>query len=240
MLKLDQIRRDQDMRINKLLSNYGYCSRKKANEWIREGRIHVNGSLATEGQWVEEYDEISLDGDPVRKKDPLYIALNKPPGIICTREESEKDNIINFMGLSHYLFPVGRLDKDSEGLILLTNDGDTANLILESENIHEKEYLVTVDKEINDAFIRELTSPMDIRIGITRACHGEKLSPFTFRIVLTQGMNRQIRRMCSALGYQVLKLERIRILSITLDGLPQGAWRHLHEDELMNLRALLR
>lgn len=227
------------MRINKLLSNYGYCSRKKANEWIKEGRIIINGSLATEGQWVEEYDDITLDGEAVKKRDPVYIALNKPPGIICTREESLKNNITSFMGLSEYVFPVGRLDKDSQGLILLTNDGDTANLILESENIHEKEYLVMVDKEIGEEFIRRMKEPMDIMIGITRACHVEKITAHSFRIVLTQGMNRQIRRMCRALGYEVMKLERRRILSITLDDLSLGSWRYLHTEELTLLKSLL-
>lgn len=227
------------MRINKLLSNYGYCSRKKANEWINEGRIHINGSLAFEGQWVEEYDEIRLDGEPVKKKNPLYIILNKPPGIICTREEAEADNIISYIGLSEYIFPVGRLDKESQGLILLTNDGDTANLILESDNIHEKEYLVTVDRDITEEFIDRMKSPMNIMIGMTRACHAEKISDRTFRIILTQGMNRQIRRMCRASGYEVTKLERTRILSISLGDLPLGCWRHLDKEELQALMKIL-
>lgn len=227
------------MRINKLLSNYGYCSRKKANEWINEGRIHINGSLAFEGQWVEEYDEIRLDGEPVKKKNPLYIILNKPPGIICTREEAEADNIISYIGLSEYIFPVGRLDKESQGLILLTNDGDTANLILESDNIHEKEYLVTVNRDITEEFIDRMKSPMNIMIGMTRACHAEKISDRTFRIILTQGMNRQIRRMCRASGYEVTKLERTRILSISLGDLPLGCWRHLDKEELQALMKIL-
>jgi len=227
------------MRINKLLSNYGYCSRKKANEWINEGRIHINGSLAFEGQWVEEYDEIRLDGEPVKKKNPLYIILNKPPGIICTREEAESDNIISYIGLSEYIFPVGRLDKESQGLILLTNDGDTANLILESDNIHEKEYLVTVNRDITEEFIGRMKSPMNIMIGMTRACHAEKISDRTFRIILTQGMNRQIRRMCRASGYEVTKLERTRILSISLGDLPLGSWRHLDKEELQTLKEIL-
>lgn len=227
------------MRINKLLSNYGYCSRKKANKWINEGRIYINGSLAFEGQWVEEYDEIRLDGEPVKKKNPLYIILNKPPGIICTREEAEADNIISYIGLSEYIFPVGRLDKESQGLILLTNDGDTANLILESENIHEKEYLVTVNRDITEEFIGRMKSPMNIMIGMTRACHAEKISDRTFRIILTQGMNRQIRRMCRASGYEVTKLERTRILSISLRDLPLGRWRHLDKEELQTLKEIL-
>jgi len=227
------------MRINKLLSNYGYCSRKKANKWINEGRIYINGSLAFEGQWVEEYDEIRLDGEPVKKKNPLYIILNKPPGIICTREEAEADNIISYIGLSEYIFPVGRLDKESQGLILLTNNGDTANLILESDNIHEKEYLVTVNRDITEEFIGRMKSPMNIMIGMTRACHAEKISDRTFRIILTQGMNRQIRRMCRASGYEVTKLERTRILSISLGDLPLGCWRHLDKEELQALMKIL-
>ncbi|MFH5836249.1 pseudouridine synthase [Proteiniclasticum sp. C24MP] len=228
------------MRINKLLSNYGYCSRKEANVWIESNRIHVNGSPAFPGQWVEEEDDILLDGEKLKKKEKIYIAFHKPPGIICTRDESVEENIISFLHLPFYIFPVGRLDKESEGLILLTNDGDWANEILSSENNHEKEYLVTVDRPFKEQFLQDLSSGVDIRIGQTRPCTVEKVSEDTFRIILTQGLNRQIRRMTRALGYDVTALKRRRILNITWEGLSSGQWRHLLEDEKSTLRMVLK
>ncbi len=227
------------MRINKLLSNYGYCSRKMANEWILQNRIKVNGVLAFPGQWVEEIDTILLDGEKVVKKKPLYIAFHKPPGIICTREETVPENIISYLNLPYYVFPVGRLDKDSEGLILLTNDGDWSNEILSSDNIHEKEYLVTVDKDLTDDFLEKLSSGVDIKIGITRPCTVEKISENTFKIILTQGLNRQIRRMCGALGYDVVTLKRLRILTVSGTDLKPGQWRHLSEAEMKSLGEIL-
>lgn len=228
------------MRINKLLSNYGYCSRKTANQWILEKRIQVNGVLAFPGQWVEEEDHILLDLEILKKKESIYIAFHKPPGIICTREETVDENIISFLHLPYYVFPVGRLDKESEGLILLTNDGDWANEILSSENIHEKEYLVTVDKTLTGHFLEHLSEGVDINIGHTRPCRVKQVSEYTFKITLTQGLNRQIRRMCRALGYEVTRLKRLRILNITGEDLTQGEWRRLHKHEIESLSLLLR
>lgn len=228
------------MRINKLLSNYGYCSRKTANEWILEKRIHINGVLAFPGQWVEEEDHILLDMEKLIRKKPIYIAFHKPPGIICTREETISENIISYLNLPYYVFPVGRLDKESEGLILLTNDGDWANEILSSENIHEKEYLVTVDKSLKAQFLQQLSEGVDINIDLTRPCKVEQVSEDTFKITLTQGLNRQIRRMCRALGYEVIKLKRLRIISITVEGLNLGEWRLLIKTELDSLSQFLR
>lgn len=227
------------MRINKLFSNYGYCSRKDANQWIEDKRVLVNGSPAFAGQWVEEEDEILLDGEKLKKKEKIYMAFHKPPGIVCTREESVTENIMAYLGLPYYVFPVGRLDKDSEGLILLTNDGDWAHEILSSENHHEKEYLVTVNKALTEDFLQQMARGVDIRIGRTRPCRVEKTADDTFSIILTQGMNRQIRRMTRALGYEVTVLKRRRILNITWDGLSSGQWRPLSEEEKRTLKMLL-
>ena len=225
------------MRINKLLSNYGICSRKEANNIIREGRVIVNGKTCTEGQWVEETDDILLDNEKLKKKERVYIILNKPVGVTCTAAKDVKDNIVSYVNYTDYIFPVGRLDKDSQGLILLTNDGELANLILESENLHEKEYIVTVDKNFDDEFIKGMESGVEIYKGvITRPCKLKKINENTFSIVITQGLNRQIRRMSKAFGYNVIKLERIRILSIYLGDLPYGSWRILKRDELEKLK----
>ena len=225
------------MRINKLLSNYGICSRKEANNIIREGRVIVNGKTCTEGQWVEETDDILLDNEKLKKKERVYIILNKPVGVTCTAAKDVKDNIVSYVNYTDYIFPVGRLDKDSQGLILLTNDGELANLILESENLHEKEYIVTVDKNFDDEFIKVMESGVEIHKGVrTRPCKLKKINENTFSIIITQGLNRQIRRMSKAFGYNVIKLERIRILSIYLGDLPYGSWRILKRDELEKLK----
>lgn len=226
------------MRINKLLSNYGYCSRKETNRLIEDNRVIVNGKLCTSGQWVEETDEILLDHQPVKMNEKIYLAFNKPIGITCTLERTVPDNIIDFIDLDRYVFPVGRLDKASEGLILLTNDGDLANKILESENDHEKEYLVTVDKPFDEAFLLGMSEGVEICGVLTRQCKIAKISEMTFKIILTQGLNRQIRRMTKAFGYTVLKLQRIRILNIPLDGIELGTWRNLTPSELTYLRLL--
>ena len=220
------------MRINKYFSNLGICSRKETNRLIEEKRVIVNGVLCEPGQWVEEYDEILLDGQKVQAKEKIYIALNKPVGITCTAAESVKNNIIEYMNYNQYIFPVGRLDKESQGLIIMTNDGVLANKILESDNFHEKEYIVTVDKIINDDFINK----MAIGDTITRKCKVNKIDDNTFNIVLTQGLNKQIRRMTKAFGYTVIKLERIRILNIKIDDIPYGKWRILTTEELQRLK----
>ena len=198
------------MRINKLLSNYGYCSRKEVRKLIEDKRIIVNGKLCEQGQWVEESDYILLDGVKIQRKEKIYLALNKPRGIVCTSSREIKDNIIDFLNYKDYVFPVGRLDKDSQGLILMTNDGDIANKILSSENYHEKEYVVTLDKDFDDEFIYKMSNGVNILDTITRPCIVKRVNNNTFNIILTQGLNRQIRRMCKTLGYNVIKLERIR------------------------------
>lgn len=223
------------MRINKLLSNYGYCSRKEVSRLIEDKRIMVNGKLCEQGQWVEESDDILLDGEKVQQKERVYIALNKPKGIVCTSSREIKDNIIDFLNYEKYVFPVGRLDKDSEGLILMTNDGDLANKILSSENYHEKEYIVTLDKDFDDEFIYKMSNGVNILGTVTRPCNLERVDNNTFKIILTQGLNRQIRRMCKTLGYNVIKLERIRIVSILSDGIEPGKWRELTKEEIEEL-----
>ena len=224
------------MRINKLLSNYGICSRTEANRIISEKRIIVNGKLCTLGQWVEEDDIILLDNVVIKPKSKIYIALNKPEGITCTAEKTVENNIINFMNYPEYIFPVGRLDKESQGLILMTNDGDLANKILESENQHEKEYIVKVNKPFDDFFMKGMSEGVQISKVITRPCKVIKVNDNTFRIILTQGLNRQIRKMSKVFGYTVVRLERIRILNIKIDGIDKGGWRYLTQEEVSVLR----
>lgn len=223
------------MRINKLLSNYGYCSRKEVSRLIEDKRIIVNGKLCEQGQWVEESDDILLDGEKVQKKEKVYIALNKPKGIVCTSSREIKDNIIDFLNYKDYVFPVGRLDKDSEGLILMTNDGELANMILSSESYHEKEYIVTLDKDFDDEFLYKMSNGVSILGTVTRPCKLTRVNNNTFNIILTQGLNRQIRRMCKTFGYNVIKLERIRIVNILSKGIDSGEWRYLTKEEVENL-----
>ncbi|WP_454055295.1 pseudouridine synthase [Clostridium sp. Marseille-Q7071] len=226
------------MRINKLLSNYGICSRREANRLIEENRIIVNGQLCKPGQWVEEEDIILIDNEPIPVKNKVYIALNKPVGITCTAAKEVKDNIIDFMDYKEYIFPVGRLDKASQGLILMTNDGELANKILESENEHEKEYIVTVDKAFDDFFIKGMSEGVEICGFKTRPCKVSRITEDTFRIILTQGINKQIRRMTKTFGYTVVRLERIRIINIKIDGIDTGKWRNLTEEEVMELKKM--
>ncbi|MGG7077834.1 23S rRNA pseudouridine(2604) synthase RluF [Clostridium sardiniense] len=224
------------MRINKLLSNYGVCSRKETNRLIEENRIIVNGKLCIKGQWVEETDEILLDNKPLKPMEKIYIALNKPEGITCTAAEDVDNNIIKFMNYKNYIFPVGRLDKESEGLIIMTNDGDLANKILESENNHEKEYIVRVDKPFDDDFIDGMSNGVKILKVKTRPCKVSRINDDTFRIILTQGLNKQIRRMSRVFGYTVISLKRIRIMNISIAGIEKGSWRNLTEEELEELK----
>ena len=195
-------------------------------------RVIVNGVLCKPGQWVEEYDEILLDGERVKPREKIYIALNKPVGITCTASEEVKDNIIDYMNYGQYIFPVGRLDKESQGLIIMTNDGVLANKILESDNLHEKEYIVTVNKNFDDEFIKGMASGVDIGDAVTRQCKVEKINSNTFKIILTQGLNKQIRRMSKSFGYTVIKLERVRIMNIKLDDIGYGKWRNITFEEL--------
>jgi 23S rRNA pseudouridine2604 synthase len=229
---------DKAVRLNKYISETGVCSRREADKWIEAGRVTLNGAPATLGHKVAQGDEVRIDGNLVgAKKKAIYIALNKPIGITCTTEAHVADNIIRFVGHSERIFPVGRLDKDSEGLILLTNDGDIVNQILRSENEHEKEYVVSVNRPITDLSLKMLASGVKIMGMTTKPCRVERVDAETFRLVLTQGLNRQIRRMCSALGYRVRRLQRVRIISIHVGALRAGEWRYLSDAEVAGLLA---
>jgi 23S rRNA pseudouridine2604 synthase len=224
------------LRLNKFISETGVCSRREADKWIEAGRVTCNGQKAALGTQVADGDEVLIDGLAVgAKKKQIYIALNKPVGIICTTETHIKDNIIEHVRFPERIFPVGRLDRDSEGLILLTNNGDIVNEILRSENNHEKEYVVWVDRPITDLALRMMASGVKIMGEKTKPARVERVSSQTFRIVLTQGLNRQIRRMCSALGYKAQRLQRVRIMNIHLGDLKSGQWRHLSVPELAAL-----
>jgi 23S rRNA pseudouridine2604 synthase len=224
------------LRLNKYISETGITSRRKADQWIAEKRITINGVTAELGSQVNEGDDVRVDGKPVKTKPKyVYIALNKPIGITSTTERHIKGNIIDFINHPLRIFPIGRLDKDSDGLILLTNDGDIVNKVLRAENKHEKEYIVTVDHPITSAFLEEMASGVKILGTQTLPCKTTRLSKYEFNIVLTQGLNRQIRRMCSTLGYNVRKLQRIRIMNIHINGLSTGQWRNLRHDELNQL-----
>jgi 23S rRNA pseudouridine2604 synthase len=228
------------MRLNKYISEKGICSRREADQWIAAGRVTVNGAAATLGTQVGADDEVRLDGRPlVARPRRLYLSLNKPVGIECTTNRSVPDNIVDFVGHRERIFPIGRLDKDSEGLILLTNDGDIVNSILRAENAHEKEYLVTVDRPVTDDFVRSMAGGVPVLGRMTDPCRVERVAKNTFRIVLTQGMNRQIRRMCRHFGYTVRRLQRVRIMGIRLGPLAVGAWRPLTRAELTSLTAAL-
>jgi 23S rRNA pseudouridine2604 synthase len=229
------------MRLNKYISETGICSRREADGAIEAGRVTLNGCVATLGMQVNEGDEVLLDGRALKSKPrPIYIALNKPVGITCTTELDIKDNIVNFVGHRERIFPIGRLDKDSEGLILLTNDGDIVNQILRAENAHDKEYIVTVDKPVTEWFLSAMQNGVRIMGTVTRPCQTKQLGPCVFGITLTQGLNRQIRRMCSAFGYQVRRLQRTRIMHIQLGNLKVGKWRDLDELETRQLLAKCR
>jgi 23S rRNA pseudouridine2604 synthase len=224
------------LRLNKYISETGACSRREADKWIEAGRVTLNGEPASLGTQVAEGDDVRVDGVSIGiKKKPVYIVLNKPVGIICTTELHIEDNIIDHVGYPERIFPVGRLDRDSEGLILLTNNGDIDNEILRSENNHEKEYLVTVDRPVTDLSLRMLADGVKIMGELTKPSKVLRVNPLSFRIVLTQGLNRQIRRMCSALGYKAQRLQRVRIMNIHLGNLRPGQWRHLTPKELKGL-----
>lgn len=224
------------MRLNKYISETGVCSRRQADEWIAAGRVSVNGKRAELGTQVNDGDEVKIDNRPISsKKKGVYLVLNKPRGITCTTERHIKGNIIDFIGHEQRIFPIGRLDKDSDGLILLTNNGDIVNKILRSENNHDKEYLVTVDKPVTDDFINRMARGVRILDTTTKPCKINRTGRCAFRIILTQGLNRQIRRMCEVFGYEVKRLQRIRIINVKLDNLKLGQWRNLSEEELRGL-----
>ncbi len=227
-------------RLNKYLSETGVCSRREADKLIEQGRVTINGVAPELGTKVSPEDEIRLDGKIVgiKKTNPIYIALNKPAGIECTTNLNVRDNIVDFVNHKERLFPIGRLDKASEGLIFMTNDGDIVNKILRARNNHEKEYLVTVDKDITPQFIQKMSSGVPILGTVTRKCFVEQIKPHVFKIILTQGLNRQIRRMCEYLGYNVKSLKRVRIINIELDQ-PVGRWRDLSNEEVIELQQLI-
>lgn len=227
---------DNGLRINKLLSNKGICSRRQARDLIEAQRVLVNNVLCTQGQWVEESDEIRIDGERIVAREKVYILLHKPVGITCTLAEEVKDNIISFMNYPGYIFPVGRLDKDSQGLILMTNDGELANKILASEHEHEKEYKVTLDRAFDEVFVAGMSNGVRLGDVYTRPCKVKRLTEDTFSITLTQGLNRQIRKMSQAFGYKVIRLERIRILHLGIESLGYGKWRKLTEEEVALLK----
>jgi 23S rRNA pseudouridine2604 synthase len=232
--------KSDELRINKFISEKGVCSRREADKFIEAGRVTINNIRAEMGSKVKPEDEVRLDGKLLTEREKLvYIALNKPIGITSTTEHKVRDNIVDFINYPQRIFPIGRLDKDSEGLILLTNDGDIVNKILRAGNNHDKEYIVTVDKPITSDFIHNMASGVRILDTITKPCIVSKEARNVFRIILTQGLNRQIRRMCEAFGYKVLKLKRIRIMNIHLKDLPTGKWRYLTAEELSTLNSLI-
>ena len=224
------------MRLNKFISETGVCSRREADKWIESGRITCNGQLAALGTRVQDGDEVRVDGELIgAKKKPIYIALNKPVGITCTTESDIDDNIIELVAHPDRIFPIGRLDKDSEGLILLTSNGDIVNEILRAENRHEKEYLVGVNRPVSAEFLAGMARGVRIRGQLTRPCQTRRIAKFGFAIVLTQGLNRQIRLMAEAFDYRVTQLRRVRIVNIKLGALRVGQWRNLTDAELRGL-----
>jgi len=225
-------------RLNKYISESGMCSRREADRYIEQGNVYINGKRATVGDQVLPGDTVKVNGqviEPRAEEDLVFIALNKPVGIVSTTDSAEKHNIQRFVGHSERIFPIGRLDKDSQGLIFMTSNGDLVNKILRAGNNHEKEYLVTVDKPVTGEFIEGMANGVPILGTVTKKCIVSRESRFVFRITLVQGLNRQIRRMCEYFGYEVTKLERIRIMNVSLKGLAVGQWRDLNEKELAGL-----
>ena len=231
------------VRINKFLSEAGVCSRREADRKIENGEITINDRVAVTGDRVMPEDSVYVNGRPVEKEEEMVLlVLNKPAGIVCTAEKHEKNNVIDFMKYPKRIYPIGRLDKDSEGLLLMTNNGELVNKIMRAGNMHEKEYIVTVNKPVTDAFIRGLAGgvPLVELNTTTRKCKVEKIGKYTFRIILTQGLNRQIRRMCEYLGYKVTRLQRLRVMNIKLGDLKPGTYRHVSEEEIKELYELIK
>lgn len=232
---------EHKLRINKFLSQAGFCSRREADKFILDERVTINGIVAKMGEKIDPNDDVSVDGERISKKPnkKIYIILNKPKGIVCTTDSGvEKNNIIDYINHPKRIFPIGRLDKTSEGLIFLTNDGDIVNKILRAKNKHEKEYHVTVDKPITHEFIQQMSKGVPILNTVTRPCEIKRIKDYEFKIILTQGLNRQIRRMCEYLSYRVKKLKRIRIMNIKLD-IPLGEWRYFNDQEFSELKEML-
>jgi 23S rRNA pseudouridine2604 synthase len=228
-----------EIRLNKHISDSGFCSRREADNYIAMGKVKVDGKVAGIGSKINSRSEVLVNNHLIEVVDnTVYIALNKPVGITCTTEHNVKDNIVDFVNYPERIFPIGRLDKESEGLILLTNDGDIVNKILRADNNHEKEYFVRVNKKINDEFVKKMSSGIPILGTKTKKCIVTKIDDFTFNIILVQGLNRQIRRMCEYLGYEVVALKRERIMNIDLSKLPIGKWRFLTEKEIKKIKDL--
>jgi 23S rRNA pseudouridine2604 synthase len=231
----------QSTRINKYLSEVGYCSRRAADKLIEEGKVTINGKVPEMGTKIVPGDEVRVNGQLISDatEKPVYIAFNKPVGVVCTTDTKvERNNIVEYINYPKRIFPIGRLDKASEGLIFLTNDGDIVNKILRARNNHEKEYIVTVDRPISPDFVKRMSKGIPILDTVTRECIVEQVSKFSFRIILTQGLNRQIRRMCEFLNYEVVKLKRVRIMNIQLDT-EIGQWRYLTDEEMTGLNELI-
>jgi len=231
---------EQLVRINKFLSETGFCSRREADKLIEQGRVTINGVVPEMGTKISTNDEVRVNGKLVRenRKKRIYLAFNKPAGIECTTNQDVRDNIVDYINYPERIFPIGRLDKASEGLIFMTNDGDIVNKILRARNNHEKEYIVTVNRPITDRFIERMANGIPILDTVTRKCKVEQVSKFVFRIILTQGLNRQIRRMCEYLDYEVTALKRTRIINISLD-VPPGRFRELTDKEIEELNQLI-
>ena len=227
--------------LNKYISETGLCSRREADKLIEAGRVKINDVVARKGNRATATDKVYIDDVLISKETkPVYVALNKPVGIVCTTDQHEPENIIDYLGFQERIFPIGRLDKMSQGLILLTNDGDIVNKILRAGNYHEKEYIVTVNKPINSSFIKSMSAGVPILDTVTNPCKVTQIDEFTFKIILTQGLNRQIRRMCEYLDYHVRSLNRVRIMNISLDGIDYDTWRYLTEKEISELMDLVK
>lgn len=232
---------ENQIRINKYLSEAGVCSRREADRLIEAGRVTVDGAVAVMGSKAGDGQSVCVDGKPVKKEEPfIFIALNKPVGIVCTTAEIEKDNVVKFLDFKHRIYPVGRLDKDSEGLLLLTNQGDWVNKMMRAGNCHEKEYVVKVNKPVTKDFLKGMRAGVPVLDTVTRPCKVRCVDKYTFEIILTQGLNRQIRRMCEYFGYRVVKLKRVRIMNIKLGGLKTGQWRYLTKEELTVLKNMIK
>lgn len=232
---------DNSISLNKYISETGVCSRREADRWIESGRVKINSIIAKKGNRVFLGDMVTVDDKPLTEKPKsIFIALNKPAGITCTTDKKDKDNIVDFIGLKERIFHIGRLDKASTGLIFLTNDGDIVNKILRAENNHEKEYIVTTDKTLTDRFLQRMSKGIPILGTVTNPCVVEKIGKNTFKIILTQGLNRQIRRMCEYLGYKVITLKRIRIMNVNLGELKVGQWRYLTIKEMKELNEMIK
>ncbi len=227
--------------LNKYISETGLCSRREADKLIEAGRVKINDVVARKGNRATATDKVYIDDVLITKvTKPVYVALNKPVGIVCTTDQREPENIIDYLGFQERIFPIGRLDKMSQGLILLTNDGDIVNKILRAGNYHEKEYIVTVNKPIDSSFIKSMSAGVPILDTVTNPCKVTQIDEFTFKIILTQGLNRQIRRMCEYLDYHVRSLNRVRIMNISLDGIDYDTWRYLTEKEISELMDLVK